>query len=65
MSAEQVEQVGAFMQFGCALYEQQESGLGMAIVKQLVELYGGEFIIPSEPDRGTQVCVKLPAKAAN
>ena len=53
------------MQFGCALYEQQESGLGMAIVKQLVELYGGEFIIPSEPDRGTQVCVKLPAKAAN
>ena len=59
MSVDQVNSVGAFMQFGRKLYEQQGSGLGLAIAQQLVELHGGELWIQSEPERGTRVFMKL------
>ena len=35
------------------------SGLGLSIVKQLVESYGGSVAIESEPDKGTTVTVCL------
>ena len=55
-----LKEVGAYMQFERALYEQQGLGLGLVIVKRLVELYGGQFFIQSESDQGTEVAIALP-----
>lgn len=37
------------------------TGLGMAIVKKIVDLHGGEVGVESEPGRGTRVRISLPA----
>jgi signal transduction histidine kinase len=39
-------------------------GLGLAIVKRIVELHRGEVSVSSEPGRGTEVTIRLPAAAA-
>jgi signal transduction histidine kinase len=59
MTAEQIQQVGAYMQFERWLYEQQGMGLGLAIVKLLIELYSGQFELSSVPDEETRVTVCL------
>ena len=40
------------------------TGLGMAIVKKIVDLHGGDIAIDSAPGRGTRVRISLPAVAA-
>ncbi len=40
---------------------EQGSGLGLPIVKGLVELHGGQFHLVSRPREGTEVVVTLPA----
>jgi two-component system, sensor histidine kinase and response regulator len=62
MSAEQIKQVGAYMQFERRLYEQQGAGLGLIICQRLTELHGGQFDIESVPDSETTVRVQLPLK---
>jgi signal transduction histidine kinase len=37
------------------------TGLGMAIVKEIVELHQGELDITSEPGQGTSVTIWIPA----
>lgn len=60
MTAEQVEQIGAYMQFERMFYEQQGVGLGLAIVRRLADLHGGSLRFKTAPDHGTTACVFLP-----
>jgi signal transduction histidine kinase len=55
MTPGQISEVGAFRQFNRAVFEQQGSGLGLALVKGLVEASGGAFAIESQPGGGTTV----------
>lgn len=40
------------------------AGLGLSIVKSLVELHGGDAQLDSEPGRGTRVIVRFPERGA-
>jgi two-component system, sensor histidine kinase and response regulator len=64
MTAEQIAQFGAYMQFDRQRYEQQGSGLGLIIAKRIVELYGGHMTIRSIPQQETIVHFTLPLKAS-
>ncbi len=37
------------------------TGLGMSIVKKIVDLHGGDIAVESAPGRGTRVRISLPA----
>jgi two-component system heavy metal sensor histidine kinase CusS len=39
------------------------TGLGLALVKSIVDLHGGSVAIKSEPDRGTKVTLSVPNQA--
>lgn len=60
-STEQINRIGAYMQFERKMQDTQGFGLGLAIAKKLVELHGGELLIESDPGTGSTVTVKLPA----
>ncbi len=60
MSAKQIEQIGAFMQFDREIYEQQGAGLGFAIAQSIImKLYGGNLTIKSSSEQGTIVTISL------
>jgi signal transduction histidine kinase len=63
MTPEQIADVGAYMQFQRKLYEQQGSGLGLSLVRGLLELNGGHMTIDSIPDRETTVILTFPITA--
>ncbi|PJF40060.1 MAG: hybrid sensor histidine kinase/response regulator [Chloroflexi bacterium] len=60
MSRDEIERIGAFMQFDRRIYEQQGLGLGLSIVSRLVEIHQGKFVIESVPDEMTTASVYLP-----
>lgn len=60
MTAEQIRESGAYLQFERHLYEHQGVGLGLTLARQLALLSGGGFEIESEPGQGTTVTVRLP-----
>lgn len=60
MTPEQVNEIGAFMQFDRKLYEQQGLGLGLKIVQSIVKAIGGSFSIASSPPNQTIVQLRLP-----
>jgi signal transduction histidine kinase len=61
MTKEQIEDVGAYMQFDRKVYEQKGFGLGLVLAKRITELYGGELIIKSSPGEGTTLVALIPA----
>lgn len=61
MTAEQIAQVGGYLQFSADGETPEGSGLGLSIAKRLVELHQGEVIIESIPGQQTIVRVALPA----
>jgi DNA-binding response OmpR family regulator len=48
ITAEQIASIGAFTQFDRKIYEQQGSGLGLSIVKKLLEFHGGRLHVVSD-----------------
>ena len=60
LTTDQINQLGAYMQFDRKIYAQEGSGLGLIISKRLAELYRGELKIDSIPDQKTTVTITLP-----
>ncbi len=61
IAADDIPEIAAYVQFGRDVYEQQGLGLGLSIVKRLVELGDGSLHIESAVGKGTIVTVSLPA----
>jgi two-component system, sensor histidine kinase and response regulator len=64
MTPEQINSLGAYMQFEMPNGEQQGFGLGLTIVKLLVELYAGNLAIESIVGQYTAVHVTLPIQSS-
>ena len=60
LSAEQINNLDTFIQFDRRKYEQQGAGIGLAIVKKLVEIYDGVLQIESKINSFTKIIIKLP-----
>lgn len=60
MAQDQIDGIGAFIQFEREKHEQQGLGLGLSIAKEITVLYRGEFNVESSPGKGTTVSVRLP-----
>ncbi len=63
MSKEQIENIGAYIQFERTIYEQQGVGLGLVISKRIVELHDGVFEISSVEGEGTTISFALPCQS--
>lgn len=59
-NAQDIAQIAPYVQFERQMYEQQGLGLGLSIVKKLVELNQGSLEITSQPAGETSVRVLLP-----
>jgi two-component system, sensor histidine kinase and response regulator len=65
MTSENINKIGAYMQFNRQEYEQQGSGLGLVICQRIIELYDGKISFESKVGESTLVKVILPGKEKN
>jgi signal transduction histidine kinase len=63
MSINEISNVGAYKQFNRRIHEQQGSGLGLIIAKQMTELHNGKLTIQSFPENKTTVTIFLPTNS--
>jgi signal transduction histidine kinase len=61
MTPDQIREVGAFRQFNRAVLEQQGSGLGLVLVRGIIEASGGTFDLKSGVGEGTTASASWPA----
>ena len=59
MSPEEIHRIESFVQFEREVSEQSGLGLGLALVKKLVDIDQGEFWLESEKDKGTIAKLKI------
>jgi len=59
LTPEQISKIGAYVQFDRKLHEQQGSGLGLIIVKRILQVYEGYLEIESEPGKHTEMKVYM------
>ncbi len=59
-STEQINRIGAYVQFERKMQDVEGLGLGLAISKKLVELHGGSLAVESGQGSGSKVTVKIP-----
>lgn len=64
MTPDQSRDVRAFRQFNRAVFEQQGSGLGLVLVKGIIEASGGAFELQSGLGEGTITSATWPARVA-
>jgi two-component system sensor histidine kinase/response regulator len=60
MTDDQIKLIGAYMQFGRMMHEQQGLGLGLIIAKRLIELHGAEMRISGNPNHGVEITIVFP-----
>ncbi len=60
MTEEQIAQIDAYIQFDRHYYEQQGSGLGLTIVRRILDLHAGKFSIESKLNEYTKVEIGIP-----
>jgi CheY-like chemotaxis protein len=60
MTRDEINNIGAYMQFQREKFEQQGVGIGLIIAKRIVEIHGGDFEIKSEKELGTTVSFSIP-----
>jgi signal transduction histidine kinase len=60
MGIEEINKIGAYVQFGRIVNEQQGVGLGLSIAKRLTDIHEGELEVISEIDKGTTINIQFP-----
>lgn len=65
MKEHQIKQIAAFTQFNREEFQQEGNGLGLAIVTNILKLFGGRMEIKSKPAEGCKVSVFIPIKSTN
>lgn len=60
MKPDQINRIGEYIQFERKQHEQQGLGLGLSIVKNIIEIFDGTFTIESEAGSYTKIIIKLP-----
>ncbi len=65
MTDEQINKIGAFMQFEREFFEQKGTGLGLIIAKRLTEAVGGQLKIQSSYRDHTTVTIRVPVLNAS
>jgi K+-sensing histidine kinase KdpD len=61
MTESDINQMGAYMQFGREIFEQQGVGLGFVIARRLVALHDGDFQIESQTKHSTCITIRFQA----